>query len=123
MKLQIAATDGAHAFTAYGPGFVSVDGVRYERNLLLSPQRLLSDWTNSTAGTLTAEDFVFLAGLDADVTLLGMPSPLRFPCPELLRPFVAAQKGLEVMEFGAACRTYNVLASEGRRVAVALLFS
>lgn len=123
MKLQIAATDGAHAFTAYGGGFVSVDGVRYERNLLVSPQRLLPDWTLAGADTLSIDDFSFLAGLDADVTLLGMTLPLRFPRPELLRPFVAAQKGLEVMEFGAACRTYNVLVSEGRRVAVALLFA
>lgn len=123
MKLQIAATDGAHAFTAYGAGYVSVDGVRHERNLLVSPQELVPEWTLAGADTLAAQDFAYLAGLDADVTLLGMPAPLRFPRPELLRPFAEAQKGLEVMEFGAACRTYNVLAGEGRRVVVALLFS
>ena len=125
MKLHVAATDGAHVVTAYGAGFVSVDGVRHEHlhSLLLLPQQLTPDWTAAGFDALTRADFAFLAALDADVTLLGMPAPQRFPHPELLRPFVEAQKGIEMMEFGAACRTYNLLVGEGRRVAAALLFS
>ena len=124
MKLHAAATDGANLVTALGAGFVSVNGVRHEHlhSLLLMPQRISRDWTESGCDSLAAADYAFLAGLEADVTLLGMPAPQRFPHPELLRPFVAAQKGIEIMEFGAACRTYNVLAGEGRRVAAALLF-
>jgi uncharacterized protein len=123
MKLQIAATDGAKVFTAYGPGYVSVNGVRHERNVAVSPDAVHPVWTASDFADLSVDDFAFLAGLAADVTILGVPAPLRFPRPELLRPFVDSRKGLEVMEFGAACRTYNVLVAEGRRVAAALLFA
>jgi uncharacterized protein len=55
--------------------------------------------------------------------LLGTGKQLRFPRPELLQPLIKAKKGIEVMDVQAACRTYNVLISEGRSVAAALIFS
>ena len=63
-----------------------------------------------------------LAGLDREIVLLGTGNVLRFPRPELMRPLAQAGLGIEVMDRKAACRTYNILASEGRRVAAALLF-
>lgn len=123
MKLQIAATDGAKVVTAYGPGFVSINGVRHERNVAVAADAIHPGWTDSAFADLAVGDFAFLAGLAADVTILGVPAPLRFPRAELLRPFIDARKGLEVMEFGAACRTYNVLVAEGRHVVAALLFA
>nr|MBP6655913.1 hypothetical protein [Propionivibrio sp.] len=54
---------------------------------------------------------------------LATGDQLRFPPTELLRPLIEAQKGIEVMDIKAACRTYNVLVSESRKVAAALLFS
>jgi uncharacterized protein len=65
---------------------------------------------------------VALAGLDREIVLLGTGRLLRFPRPELLRPLVQAGVGVEVMDVQAACRTYNILASEERKVAAALLF-
>ncbi|MQY50540.1 hypothetical protein HCX48_02245 [Rhodocyclus tenuis] len=123
MKLQIAATDGAKVFTAYGPGYVSINGVRYENNVAVSAHEVIPAWCGSSFDCLTLADMEFLAGLAGDVTLLGVPAPLRFPRGELLQPFVAAQKGLEVMELGAACRTFNILVGEGRRVVVGLLLA
>ena len=60
---------------------------------------------------------------DDEVILLATGTQLRFPAPELLQPLIQAQKGVEVMDIRAACRTYNVLVSENRRVAAALLFA
>ena len=57
------------------------------------------------------------------VILLATGNQLRFPAPELLQPLIQGQKGIEVMDIRAACRTYNVLVSENRRVAAALLFA
>ena len=121
MKLQLDRPDGLNTFTAYGEGYVSVNGIRHSCNLAALPERLFPEWTQATFETLRLEDFEWLASLDAEIILLGTGSRLRFPAPELMRPMARAQKGLEVMDLPAACRTYNVLMGEGRKVAVGLL--
>ncbi|MBS1229626.1 MAG: hypothetical protein H6R17_2903 [Proteobacteria bacterium] len=123
MKLQIAQTEGQNTVTAYGEGYVSVNAVRHSGNLVVLPDRLISDWTMARFETLSIADFEFLATLDTEIVLFGTGDQLRFPRPELLQPLIKAQKGLEVMDIQAACRTYNVLIGEGRRVAAALLFA
>ena len=89
-----------------------------DRALLSEYDELLSRFE-----TLGVADFELLAALDAEIVLLGTGNQLRFPRPELLQPLIKAQKGLEVMDIQAACRTYNVLIGEGRRVAAALIFA
>ena len=123
MKLQLAQTEGQNTVTAYGEGYVSVNAVRHHGNLVVLPDRLITDWTMASFETLSIGDFEFLATLDAEIVLFGSGNQLRFPRPELLQPLIKAQKGLEVMDIQAACRTYNVLIGEGRRVAAALIFS
>ena len=123
MKLQLAQTEGWNAFTAYGEGYVSVNAIRHTRNLVVLPDHLIPEWTQSTFDTLSIADFEFLAALDTEIVILGTGKLLRFPRPELLRPLMQARKGLEVMDIQAACRTYNVLISEGRKVAAGLIFS
>jgi len=123
MKLQLAKTDGLNTFTAYGEGYVSVNGIRHDYNVAVLPDRLIPQWTQASFDALSVADFELLAGLDAEIVLLGTGNQLRFPRPELLRPLVEAQKGLEVMDVPAACRTYNILVSEGRKVAVGLLLA
>ena len=123
MKLQLAQTDGLNTFTAYGEGYVSVNGIRHNCNVAVLPDRLIEEWTQANFDTLTVADFELLAGLDAEIILLGTGKQLRFPRPELMRPLVLAQKGLEVMNLQAACRTYNILVAEGRKVAAGLLLA
>jgi len=123
MKLQIASTDGQNAVTAYGDGYVSVNAVRHTTNVIVLPRQLMPDWTVATSTTLALGDFELLATLDTEIILLGTGRELRFPPPELMRPLIFAQKGLEIMDMPAACRTFNVLISEGRKVAAALLLT
>jgi len=123
MKLQPAQTEGQNTITAYGKDYVSVNAIRYSSNLIVLPDRLIVDWTAASFATLSVADFELLAALDSEIVLLGTGNQLRFPRPELLRPFVQKQKGLEVMDMQAACRTYNILISEGRKVAAGLIFS
>lgn len=123
MKLQLERTIGLNVFTAYGEGYVSVNAVRHTSNLIVLPDRLVADWTDASFETLSTSEFEQLAALDAEVILLATGNQLRFPPTELIRPLIEAQKGIEVMDIRAACRTYNVLVSENRKVAAALLFS
>ena len=123
MKLQLAQTDGWNTFTAYGEDYVSVNAVRHQDNLIVLPYQLIEKWTPASFSSLSRADFDFLATLDAEIILLGTGKLLRFPSPELMQSLMQARKGIEVMDTQAACRTFNVLAGEKRKVAAALLFS
>ena len=107
--------------TAYGAGFVAVNGTRFERSLVVLPDRVVTDWSATTFDALEAAHLAALVDLGADIVLLGTGASIRFPRPELVRPLVEARIGLEVMDVQAACRTYNILMAEERKVAAALL--
>lgn len=122
MKLHTSNTADLNLFTAYGDDFVAVNQEKYFANLILLPESIVQEWTSSTMATLTEADMEKLTGLGTEIILLGTGSRLRFPSGALLRPFANAGIGLDVMDLPAACRTYNILAAEGRKVAAALLF-
>ena len=109
-------------FTAYGDGYVAVNHEKHEKNLILLPELIILEWSSATVATLTEADMQKLLELGTEIVLLGTGNRLRFPPGALLRPFAPAGIGLEVMDLQAACRTYNILAAEGRKVAAALLF-
>ncbi len=122
MKLHLSNTAGLNIFTAYGEGYVAVNHEKYMENLIVLPENIQTGWSTATVETLTADDMAKLLALETEVILLGTGRRLRFPAGPLLRPFAPAGIGLEVMDLQAACRTYNILAAEGRKVAAALLF-
>lgn len=122
MKLHQTNTPGLNLFTAYGEGYVAVNHEKHERNLILLPDSIIVDWSTAGVETLGEADMRKLLELGTEIVLLGTGKRLRFPPGALLRPFAPAGIGLEVMDLQAACRTYNILAAEGRKVAAALLF-
>jgi uncharacterized protein len=120
MKLHLQAASGQNLVTAYGPGYVEVNRQRYQTSLVLLPDQL-ADWTAGGFDALVMEDFRRLLDFRPELLLLGTGARQRFPQPALLRPLIEARIGFEVMDLQAACRTYNILMGEGRRVAAALL--
>ena len=121
MKLHASGPGGANTVTAYGAGYVSVNGQRHESSLVVLPDQILP-WAPRRFEELTAESFVLLEKLDVDIVLLGTGERQRFPRPQLTAGLRNARIGLEVMDLQAACRTYNILVAEERKVAAALLF-
>lgn len=121
MKLHRATAVGRNAFTGYGAGYVMVNEARHMHSLVVLPDRLITDWGASTFEALDPEQLAPLAGCGLEIVLLGTGDRLRFPAPAILRPLVEAGVGVEVMDVPAACRTYNILAAESRRVGAALL--
>ncbi len=120
--MQLHAEHFAHAITACGPDGITWAGQRITRSVLLrSWSREALPWGNAGFEALRADDFAQLAEGQPDVVLFGSGARLRFPAPVLLAPLLRAGLSPESMDTAAACRTWNVLASEGRRVAVALL--
>jgi uncharacterized protein len=120
MKFHLTRPDGRNLFTGYGPGYVVINGVRHRSSILVTADQVLA-WDISGTDALTEEVFVRLAALPVEVLLLGTGDALQFPHPRLSQPLRDAGIGLEVMDTAAACRTYNVLVAEDRRVAAALV--
>lgn len=131
MKISLDTTGGAFVIQGYAPGEVRVhrpspdmngDGIAvFRRSLIVTPERLVTDWAPQCFEELTAQHFDVLEELGAEIVLVGSGSRMRLPSPPVLVPLVHLRAGFEVMDTGAACRTYNLLVSEGRRVAAALL--
>ena len=123
MKLHLDSSGAQNVFTAYGDGFVELNKTsRYDRGVIVLADRVIENWGQGGVSGLSLEDISQLAALTPAIVLLGTGSRQRFPSPAQLRPLIAAQIGYEVMDLIAACRTYNLLAGEGRKVAAALLF-
>ena len=122
MKLHVTGSGSRNAITGYGEGYVMVNGQRHEANLVLLPDRIVP-WEARSFDALTEADFLFLKNLAVEIVLLGTGKRQRFPRPQLTAPLAAARIGLEVMDLKAACRTYNILVAEERKVAAALLFA
>jgi uncharacterized protein len=89
---------------------------------MLNATRVISGWAPHGFDGLTDDDFAAVLALKPDVVIVGTGAKLRFPQHALLRPLIDAGVGFEIMDLSAACRTYNVLATEGRAVAAAVMF-
>lgn len=120
MKLQPDRFD-APAISAYGPGWIAVDGERRTHSLIVCATGSVLAWDCLHFDKLDSRHFEQLALHDAEIVIFGSGARLRFPRPQWLRPLVERRVGVETMDTAAACRTYNILASEGRRVVAALL--
>jgi uncharacterized protein len=122
LKLHLESAGALNTFSGYGEGYVIVGGRRIEKSVVVLPDRILEDWAASRFDLLEPGHFEALADLGLEILLLGTGRHLRFPSPEVLLPLTQIGLGVEVMDLQAACRTYNILMAEERKVAAALLF-
>lgn len=124
MKLHLSHAAGIHLITAYSDTSISINQVPYTHSLILAPQEWRR-WPVTHAGELTAAALhpllTFVPDFQLELVLLGTGRRQHFPSPEVLAPLINAGIGVEVMALAPACRTYNFLAAEGRRVAAALI--
>ena len=121
MRFAEDINDAQYLIRAYAAGQVSVNEDVLTRSLIISPHQLINDWPPQTFEELTASHLISAAALQPEILLLGTGAQLRFPHPSLLADLHSQGIGIEVMDTAAACRTYNILVSEGRRVTAALM--
>ncbi|RYF45844.1 MAG: hypothetical protein EOO27_40585, partial [Comamonadaceae bacterium] len=107
--------------TAHGPGWVAINGERVDNSVLVGSHKERQAWPCSSFESLTEAHFAVLAALQPEVVIFGSGSRIRFPRPAWIAPLVRQGVGVETMDTAAACRTYNILAAEGRHVVAALL--
>ena len=120
MKLQPDKSD-VQTLTAHGPGWVAINNERVENSVVVGSRGERFEWNCRSFEQLGPEHFAQLASLGAELVIFGSGARIRFPKPAWLQPLMARRTGIETMDTPAACRTYNILASEGRHVVAALL--
>lgn len=121
MKLTDDRIAGANFVRSYGPGEVRVGETVLTRSCLVSAAQLVSDWRPQSVEELELSDIDAILKLDPEIVVLGSGDRQRFPSNEWTAALLSRGIGCEVMDTGAASRTYNVLVSEDRRVVAALL--
>ena len=121
MKLHLNSASGANLISRYDADHVLINGRRHERSLLLLPETLQPDWPVVDFEALLETDFMALAELQPEIILVAVSGRQPMPRPRLYARLLARGMGVEVMELGAACRTYNILVSEGRRALLAII--
>jgi uncharacterized protein len=121
LKLHADPLTALNTVTAYGPGFIDINQTRHHGHLLVCPDRPVTAWPVAGFATLRSEDFQALAALEPEVVLLGTGERQRFVSPALTGALSRLRIGVECMTTAAACRTYNILMAEGRRVVAAFL--
>jgi uncharacterized protein len=120
VKLHLTRGEGRNHITGTGDGYVSVNGTRYEHSIVVTPDHV-APWPVAETATLAAGHIAALLEHTPEITLLGTGARLTFPSAAVLRPLIEARIGYEIMDTGAACRTYAILMAEGRRVVAALI--
>ena len=121
MKLHLTQADGKQLITGYSKDWISINNLVYPQSLVVLPDELLLDWDVSEFDDLIEANFECLLGYQPELVLLGTGATHRFIRPHLIQALTAANIPFECMTTDAACRTYNILMAEGRKVAAALI--
>jgi uncharacterized protein len=112
---------GTQSISGYGPGWIGIGSEKISTSLVIGSRGERFEWDCQRFEDLSAEHFARLAALATELIIFGSGERIRFPDSSWLKPLIDKQIGIETMDTQAACRTYNILAGEGRHVAVALL--
>lgn len=122
MDITPLVPQGSQVIHGYGPGMFRIAGTVHAGSVLVLPDRTLS-WEAVSVETLTAGDFepLIAAETACDIVLLGCGERMRLPSEALRAGLRGHGIAIDPMDTGAACRTFNVLLAEGRRVAAALI--
>jgi uncharacterized protein len=120
MKFHLQNT-GTLLVTGCGDGWVRINADEHRSNVLVTPDAVLQGWAPEGFAALAEADFGALLVHQPEIVLVGTGTRQQFAHPRLTRPLLAARVGVEMMDTRAACRTFNILTGEGRRVIAALI--
>jgi uncharacterized protein len=121
LALHLNKDTDRYLFTGHGAGYVAVSGQRYAQPVVVMAREVRTDWTATDFASLDATHFDYFLELQPEVLLLGTGAKQQFARPELYRELIKARIAIEFMDTPAACRTYNILVAEDRKVVAAIL--
>ena len=112
---------GVQSISGYGAGWIGVGGEKIISSVVIGSRGERLAWNCKRFEDLDARHFEQLAALQPELVIFGSGQQIRFPLGLWIKSLIEQQIGIETMDTQAACRTYNVLAGEGRKVIAALL--
>lgn len=121
MKLHLTSAENNYLITACGTHSVEVNKQQFTSSLLVMPQQLINDWGVASFAELNEAHLEKIAAFNPEVVLLGTGEKHQFLHPNITKSLMVKGIPLECMTTAAACRTYNILMSEGRNVLAALI--
>ena len=121
MELQLENDPLGYRVCSYVDNTVAIGEVCYTRSLIVTPEKVVRDWPPQHPGGLIIDDLGTILALEPELILVGTGNALRFPDSVILKGVIRAGIGIDFMDSRAACRTYNVLAAEGRHVAAGII--
>jgi len=121
MKFSLSEDSNSYMVRAYSSGEVVINEYRHTSSVIVMPSRVVTDWEPQIFEQLAEDHFTIIGELEPQLVILGTGEQQQFPKPALYAVLLNQGVGVEVMSTPAACRTYNILVAEGRRVAAALL--
>lgn len=121
MKLHLTTTNNQYLITAYGEGYVEINRQRFTSSLIVTAEQLILDWEIASFAHLSEISFEQALVLKPKVLLLGTGNKHQFLHPKITQNISNNGISVECMTTVAACRTYNILMSEGRDVAAMLI--
>ena len=128
MKLHLTTAENNNLITGFSADFIEINKQRYAHSLIVAPKKILQDWQCVDFSLLTKEHIEQMIEFSAgqalpEVVLLGMGARHQFLHPSIYQKLTSKGIPLECMTSAAACRTYNILMSEGRNVVAALILN
>ena len=121
MKFHLIQSDNKNLVTGYDLNWVEVNQVRHQSSLIVTPDQLLLEWSVKTIKDMNENSFEAIKSLDIEIILLGTGNTQEHLEPRLLEYFSKKNIAIESMSNQSACRTYNILANEERKVLLALM--
>lgn len=121
MQLIRETGDGVYRIRAFEPGQLTINDTVYDEGVIVSLDRLITPWRPADPSSLSADDIAPALDLEPEIILLGTGERQQFPGRDLMRPLIERGIGIEVMDTASACRTFNVLMAESRRIVAALM--
>lgn len=121
MKLHSDPQSSQNTITGYGIGFLEVNQTPYSHALIVQPEGEVLAWPIEEIQDLSEDHFSMISALLPELVIVGTGKKQAFLNPKILQPLIKAKIGFEMMDSQAACRTYNILMGEGRKVLAAIL--
>jgi uncharacterized protein len=121
MILSEDHSDATYQIKSISPGKIIINNETYTNSVIISPNKLITPWAPTSIETLTDEDLLLFLDLKPEIILLGTGEKSIIPSPQKLACLLEKQFHIECMNTRAACSTYTVLISEGRKVAAGLI--
>ena len=121
MELQLENDPSGYRVGSFVNNTVAIGEVRYTTSFIVTPEKVVRDWPPQHPGRLTIDDLGAILALEPELILVGTGNALRFPDSVILKGVIRVGIGIDFMDSRAACRTYNILAAEGRHVAAGII--